>query len=130
MVFVAAATVGGLLGDPVVESVGVPHPDLWDLERRITLTLINTFAIRMAAVFIFSTTTIGMRTGFLPRWLVIVGFVSGTVLLFGVNISAWMNLVLPIWALVLSVDILIKSGKIERARPLSADDRPLDVSRQ
>ena len=113
MVFVGAAAVGGLLSDPAIESGGIPNAALWDLERRITLTLINTYAIRMAAVFIFSTTTIGMRTGLLPRWLTIAGFVAGVVLLFGVSISAWMNLVLPIWALVLSIDILIKSGKIE-----------------
>ena len=116
MVFVGAAAVGGLLGDPAIESGGMPNAALWDLERRITLTLINTYAIRMAAVFIFSTTTIGMRTGLLPRWLAIAGFIAGVVLLFGVNISPWMNLVLPIWALVLSIDILIKSGKIEPGR--------------
>ncbi len=128
MVFVGTAVVGGLLGDPAIESGGVPHPALWDLERRITLTLINTFAIRMAAIFIFSTTTIGMRIGILPRWLVIAGFVAGMVLLFGVNISAWMNLVLPVWALVLSIDILIKSRKIERAGP--PEERLLDAPRQ
>jgi hypothetical protein len=117
MVFVGTAIAGGLLSDPALESGSVPDSALWDLERRITLTLINTFAIRMAAIFIFSTTTIGMRTGLLPRWLTIAGFIAGVVLLFGVSISAWMNLVLPIWALVLSIDILVKSGKIERAGP-------------
>ena len=117
MVFVGTAVVGGLLSDPAIESGGVPDPALWDLERRITLTLINTFAIRMAAIFIFSTTTIGMRTGMLPRWLAIAGFVAGAVLLFGVNISAWMNLVLPLWALVLSIDILIKSRQDRASRP-------------
>ena len=131
MVFVGTAVVGGLLSDPAVASGGVPDPALWDLERRITLTLINTFAIRMAAIFIFSTTTIGMRIGMLPRWLAIAGFVAGAVLLFGVNISAWMNLVLPLWALVLSIDILIKSGKIERAAdPSDTEERLLDAPRQ
>ena len=119
LVFVGAAAVGGLLSDPAIESGTVSSPELWDLERRITLTLINTYAIRMAAVFIFSTSTIGMRTGFLPRWLTIAGFIAGAVLLFGVNISPWMNLVLPVWALVLSIRILVTSRRRAAADPVS-----------
>ena len=72
----------------------------------------------MAAIFIVSTTTIGMRTGLLPRWLIVAGFIAGAVLLVGANFSPWLNLFLPIWALVLSIDILVRSGKIERTLPL------------
>ena len=63
MLFVAAAFAGGLLADPAVHAGAVANPALWDLERRITFTLLNTYAIRMGAVFILSTTTIGVRTG-------------------------------------------------------------------
>jgi hypothetical protein len=121
MVFVGAAVVGGLLGDPGIQTGKVSDPALWDLQRRVTLTLINTYAVRMAAVFIFATTTIGMRTGILPRWLTIAGFAAGAVLMLGANISPWMNLVMPIWALALSIDILIRRGKMERADRLVGD---------
>ena len=30
--------------------------------------ILHTYAMRMAAVFTISTATIGLRTGFLPRW--------------------------------------------------------------
>ena len=113
MVFVGAAAVGGLLSDPALESGTVTDPALWDLQRRVALTLINTYAIKMAAVFIFSTTTIGMRIGLLPRWLIIAGFATGLVLLFGSSVTPWMNLVLPVWAFVLSIDILVRSRKLE-----------------
>ena len=109
MVFVGAAVAGGLLSDPGVRAGKLPDPAMWDLQRRITLTLINTYAIRMAAIFIISTTTIGMRTGILPRWLTIAGFVAGVVLLLGANLNSWVNLILPLWALVLSIHILVKS---------------------
>ncbi len=118
MVFAGAAVVGGLLGDPSISEGGVPDPVLWDHERRVTVTLINSYAVRMAAIFIVSTTTIGMRTGILPRWLIVAGFIAGAVLLVGANFSPWLNLFLPIWALVLSIDILVRSGKIERTLPL------------
>jgi hypothetical protein len=114
MLFVAAAAAGGLLADPAIEAAGSPDPALWDLERRITFTLLNIYAIRMGAVFIISTTTIGVRTGFLPRWLAVAGLAGAIVLLFGVNVSSWVNLIMPAWALALSIDILIKRRALER----------------
>ena len=115
MVFVGAAAVGGLLSDPALRSGTPTDSALWDLQRRVALTLINTYAIKMAAVFIFSTTTIGMRTGLLPRWLTVAGFAAGLVLLFGSSVTAWMNLVLPVWAFVLSVDILVRNRRLQNA---------------
>ena len=110
MVSVGAAVLGGLLADPTVTAS--LDPAIWDLQRLVTLTLINTYALRMAAVFIFSTTTIGMRTGLLPRWLVIYGFISGVVLLLGATVNPWMNFVLPAWTLVLSIYMLIRGGQV------------------
>ena len=110
MVSVGAAVLGGLVANPTV-TVHL-DPAIWDLQRLVTLTLINTYALRMAAVFIFSTTTIGMRIGILPRWLVIYGFISGVVLLIGATVNPWMNFVLPLWTLVLSIYILVKGGQV------------------
>ena len=114
MLFVGAAIAGGMLADPTIQSGVVPDPGRWDFERRITFALINVYAIRMAAVFILSATTIGLRTRILPRWLVVTGFVAGAVLLFGVSLSAWTNLVMPAWAFLFSVDILVRNRLAER----------------
>jgi hypothetical protein len=115
MLFVGAAIAGGMLSDPSIRS-GIPaDPGQWDLERRITFTVINTYGIRMAAVFILSATTIGIRTKILPRWLVVTGFVAGLALLVGTAVSAWANLVMPVWALLFSVDILVRNRMSERA---------------
>jgi hypothetical protein len=109
MVSVGAAVLGGLVVDPAVTAA--LDPAIWDLQRVVTLTLINTYALRMAAVFIFATTTIGMRVGFLPRWLVVYGYISGVILLIGASVNPWMNFVLPAWTLVLSIHILVKGGQ-------------------
>ena len=114
MLFVGAAIAGGMLADPTIQSGVAPDPARWDFERRITFALINVYAIRMAAVFILSATTIGLRTRILPRWLVVTGFVAGAVLLFGVSLSAWTNLVMPAWAFLFSVDILVRNRLAER----------------
>jgi hypothetical protein len=117
MLFVAAAVAGGLLADPAVQAGHVPAPELWGLERRLTFTLLNVYAIRMGGVFILSTTTIGVRTAIIPRWLVVVGYVAAVVLLFGVGISTWVNLVLPAWAFVLSIVILLETLGETRTAP-------------
>jgi hypothetical protein len=109
MVSVGAAVLGGLVVDPAVTAA--LDPAIWDLQRVVTLTLINTYALRMAAVFIFATTTIGMRVGLLPRWLVVYGYISGVILLIGASVNPWMNFVLPAWTLVLSIYILVRGGQ-------------------
>ncbi len=112
MLFVGAAVAGGMLASPGIAEGRLPSQELWELERRITFTLINLYAVRMGAVFILSTTTIGMRTQVIPSWLAVVGFAAGAILLFGVNISTWVNLVLPAWALLLSLNILVRGAGV------------------
>ena len=109
MLFAAAAAGAGMLADPAVQAGRLPAADLWGLERRLTFTLLNVYAMRMGGVFILSTTTIGLRTEIVPRWLVVTGYVAAAILLVGVGISTWVNLVFPAWAFVLSVDILVRS---------------------
>ena len=113
MLFVGAAIAGGLLADPSIRAGQAASTELWALQRRITLTIINVYAIRMGAVFILSTTMIGVRTRTIPRWLAVVGFVAAAILLFGVTISPLLNLVMPVWAFILSADILVKSRTVD-----------------
>jgi hypothetical protein len=114
MLFVAAAVAAGLLGDPAIESGEAPSPELWGLGRRITFTVLQVYSIRMGALFILSTTTIGRRTGIIPKWLVVAGIAAGVVLLVGSNLSTWVNLVLPLWVLIISVYILVASAEAEQ----------------
>ena len=113
MLFVGAAIAGGLLADTSIPAGQTASSELWDLQRRITFTIINVYAIRMGAVFILSTTMIGVRTHTIPRWLAVVGFVASAILLFGFTISPLLNLVMPVWAFVLSADILVKNRTVD-----------------
>jgi hypothetical protein len=113
MLFVAAAVAAGLLGDPAIESGEAPSAEVWGLGRRITFTVLQVYSIRMGAVFILSTTAIGRRTRILPRWLVVAGIAAGVLLLVGSSFSTWVNLVLPLWVLIVSVHILVNSAGAE-----------------
>jgi hypothetical protein len=103
MIFVAAAIAGGLIAD---ETAGPPGAGTLALGRIVTATLVNVYAMRMAAVFTLTTVTIARRTEIVSRWLTVAGFVSALVLLIGVGFSPWVELLFPAWILALSVDIL------------------------
>jgi hypothetical protein len=125
MLFVSAAVAAGLLGDPAFESGGTTSTGIWGLGRRITFTVLNVYAMRMGAVFILLTTTIGGYTRMIPRWLVVTGLVATPVLLLGSGLTTWVNLVLPVWALIFSVYLLLNSAEIGR-RARHASKAPVE----
>jgi hypothetical protein len=112
MLFVAAATAGGIIA--AASSSGPPSADTLVLGRSVTTTLVNIYAMRMAAVFTLTTVTIARRTKIVSRWLTAAGLVTALVLLVGVGISAWVELLFPLWILALSIDILLASSKAAR----------------
>lgn len=108
MLFVAAAVSGGLIADV---ASGRPDTSTLALARNITGGLLNVYSMRMAAVFTMTTVTIARRTKIVSRWLATAGLVCAVVLLIGIGISPWAELVFPAWIMALSVEILAVSPK-------------------
>ena len=73
----------------------------------------NTFGTRMAAVFMFVTSTIGLRTGVLRAGSRSFGFAFGLVPLRHHRI-AWIALVFPLRVLLVSTYILYSDSQEER----------------
>lgn len=71
--------------------------------------LLNTFGARMAAVFILSVTTLGMRTRVVPPWITALGYLCSATLLFVAPLLVWVLLAFPLWVMVISIQILIVS---------------------
>src|ERR1022692_2129097 len=106
MLFVAAAVAGGLIAAATSHPAALPGADILALGRNSTSILLNVYCMRMAAVFTITTVTIARRTGVIPRWLSTTGLATGLVLLVGVGISPWVELLFPAWILALSIEIL------------------------
>ncbi|MFF4349912.1 hypothetical protein [Streptomyces sp. NPDC001530] len=85
--------------------------------RHFAYTLMTTYALRMAAVFVLTTSTIGHRLGVFPRPLAVFGYLAGLVLLVVGSGVPWSELVFPAWALVVSVHILRASPRRAASRP-------------
>jgi hypothetical protein len=104
MLFVAAAVAGGLVAG--MSSSGPPGTGTLTLGRNVTAILLNVYSMRMAAVFTLTTVTIARRTQIVSRWLTVAGLATALVLLVGIGISPWAELLFPAWILALSIDIL------------------------
>jgi hypothetical protein len=105
--FSAAAIAAGLLEALADGRIVLPNSEAYYFGRRTVYMLLNVFAFKMAAVFMFSTGTIGLRTAFLPRWVALVGYACGLVLLLVITSWAWIGLLFPLWVLLVSAVILM-----------------------
>jgi hypothetical protein len=105
--FAAAALAGAFSAEPPSDVERFPNIETYDFVRRLIHALLNVFAIKMAAVFMFSTCTIALRSGFLPRWIAFSGFACGLVLLGAITNWDGTPLIFPLWLLLVSAWILV-----------------------
>ncbi|MFK4226798.1 hypothetical protein [Streptomyces sp. NPDC019890] len=113
--FGAAAAAGSLLA--AAGASGTGSGQLQYFGQHFTYGLLTTYSMRMAAVFTLSTSSIGHQLGVLPRWLSVLGYLVALTLLFVTDSIAWSELVFPLWALVVSLHILVAGRRSASASP-------------
>ncbi len=74
---------------------------------RLIYELTNTYALRMAGVFMFSLATLCYRTGALPRPFVWITWGLAALLALGLTQTLWAALLFPLWVLGLSLYLLV-----------------------
>ncbi len=108
MLFAAAAVIGAIV---LVASVSTPqelmNSPTFRFARAASYIIANVYAIKMAAVFMISTSTVVIRTGIAPRWIAFLGFLLALILLMGSFFISWSFAILPFWVFLISVYILI-----------------------
>jgi hypothetical protein len=116
MLFVAAAMVGALILVFAEQPDDLVNAPAFHFARAAIYSLINIYMIKMAAVFIISTSTVAVYTAFSPRWIAILGYVLAAILLLGSGYMAWSFVVFPIWVLLVSSNILVDNlGRAQRS---------------
>ena len=108
LLFLAMLFVGAVTSTSLLEMLAGANvdADLWEYGRTSTVVLVSVYAMRMAAVFTLSVSTLGLRTSALPRWVAYLGYVSALILLLAAGTREWTQLVFPAWVLLVSVVIL------------------------
>ena len=107
MLFVAAAIAGAILLVFANEPSEMLNSATLHFARALVYNIINVYAIKMAGVFMFSTSTVAVYTEFAPRWIAILGYGLALLLLLGSDYLTWSPLVLPLWVLLISGYILV-----------------------
>jgi hypothetical protein len=125
LLFLAMLFVGASTSTSLMAMLAAANPDagLFAFGRSTTQTLISVYAMRMAAVFTLSVSTLGLRTSGLPRWVSYLGFLVALTLLLAAGEHRWFQLLFPSWVLLVSIVILVVRPPTRTAITGSADAR-------
>ena len=104
--FVAAAVVDSMLIAFRDDPVALSSSPTFRFARAVSYTLVNVYMVKMAGVFMISTSTVAMSTRFAPRWLAVLGYLLAVLLLLGSSFVRWSFALFPLWVLLLSLQIL------------------------
>jgi hypothetical protein len=107
MLFASAAVGGGIITAYVARPAGLLESATFAFARAVTYEIMNLYAVKMAAVFMISTSTLAIRTGFFPRWIALLGYAFALFLLLSGRYIEWILMLFPLWVLLISLYILI-----------------------
>lgn len=104
MLFTATAV---LMAALTLSEAGALHDQEFPLEAWVVASaLLGSFGARMGAVFALAVSTGSLRVGSLPRWLVLVGYLTGVLLLLTPPLPRGAQLLFPVWVMAISVQVL------------------------
>jgi hypothetical protein len=106
--FVTMAVGAGLEATNSLVVDPAAHSEVATFGQMVLLAVSKTYALRMAAVFMVSLATIWLKTGLMPKWLVITTYLVALGLILASDVSMWLALAFPIW--VLGVSLLLLGG--------------------
>jgi hypothetical protein len=109
MTFTSAALAGGLIRVLLSAPESLMQTGAYVLGRAQVYQTMNVYGIKMAGVFMFSTSTILLRTMIVPRWIALLGYALGAILLLSMGIIVWIPLVFPVWVFVISAAVLLQN---------------------
>jgi hypothetical protein len=107
MLFISAAVVGAIILTFAVARSDLMNATTFHFARTFIHNLVNIYMIRMAAVFMISTSTVITYTHIAPRWVAYLGFVLALLLLFGSSYISWVFVAFPFWVFLISACLLI-----------------------
>ena len=113
LLFVAMLCAAVAVSRGLIETFAAPgrlsaSSEAYAVGRAMAYAFMNTFGMKMAAIFMFVTSMIGLRTAVLAHWVSFVGFALGLMLLLAITDFAWIALVFPFWVLLVSTYILVE----------------------
>jgi hypothetical protein len=113
MVFGAAAAAGGIISVLGSGSESLINSGAYALGRAEIAQTMHIYAMKMAGVFMITTSTISLRTRVFPHWMAVLGYGLVIVLLLSVGTIEW----IPLWVLLISAYILTENLRPQSDSP-------------
>jgi hypothetical protein len=108
MLFATAAIAGAvILAASSAEPNELINSTTFRFARATSYIIMNVYAIKMAGVFMITTSTVVIYAKIAPRWIAVLGYVLAGILLVGSYYISWSFAVLPLWVFLVSIYILI-----------------------
>ena len=107
IIFASSAVTGGVIMAYEAMPGKLMDSGTYTFARGLAYELVNVYGLRMAGVFMISTCTLAIRIGMFPRWMAFLGYALALFLLLSIGRFGWAPLVFPLWALVVSVYVLL-----------------------
>ena len=107
MLFASAAVAGGFIIAYAARPEGLLESGTFTFARAATYEIMNLYAVKMAAVFMISLSTLAIRTGVIARWTALLGYTFALILLLSGRYIEWILFLFPLWVVLISVDILV-----------------------
>jgi hypothetical protein len=107
MLFVAASAVGALLLAYAAAPKALFDGSTFTFGRAFAYDIMHIYAFKMAAVFMITTSTLGIHTRVTPRWIALLGYASAALILLG-SVD-WALFVFPCWVLLVSIYVLVEN---------------------
>jgi len=108
MLFVSASLAGGLLRVLSSGTVDLVESGAYAVGRAQINQILSVYEVKMAGMFMISSSTVFLRTRVVPRWVAFLGFALALLLLLSVGVIEWMRLVFPLWVFLVSMCFLIE----------------------
>jgi hypothetical protein len=107
LLFSSAAAVGAIIFAFAADAGDPASSASFHFARTLAYNIVNIYMIRMAAVFMISTSTVVIFTGIAPRWVAFAGFGLALLLLFVNSLLPWIFAGFPLWVFLISVCLLV-----------------------
>jgi len=113
LLFLAALFAAAAVGGAVILAASSAQPNelinsaTFRFARAAAYIFMNVYVVKMAGVFMISTSTLVIYTAIAPRWIAFLGYVLACVLIVGSYFISWSFAVLPVWVFLISIYVLI-----------------------
>jgi len=105
--FISAAAIGAIILTFATESAKSMNSTVFHFARTLAYNIGNIYMVKMAGVFMISTSTVIIYTRIAPRWTSLLGFGLALLLLFASSYFSWVFVAFPLWILLISVCFLV-----------------------